>query len=110
MSDLNAQLSEMAAHLMRADVPLMTVREYMVRLTAMWGTFRQRHTTADVAYKQRLDKCRRSEPSATAAKIAAEASPEYAAMRFAKDDEDYAYELYLSCKAALKSVGDETRL
>ena len=106
----NERLAAISADLLQPDAGPQIARRHLVTLTAMWGDFRAEATRTDLAFKRVLRDCRSGGTPANQARIEAEASPEYAAARKAKDDETYVLELIRSCKAAMKSIDAEMGL
>lgn len=104
------RLAQIQAELLQPDVKPQVARKHLVTLTALWGDFQTSAREADIVFKHRMARCRAGNASAAAAKIDAEASPEYAAMRRAKDDEVFVLELIRTCKAAMKSIDEEMRM
>jgi hypothetical protein len=104
------RLAEIQRDLLMPDAGPQTARKHLVTLTAMWGDFRADATRTDLAYKAVLGACRSTHKSAADARMAAEASEEYALARKAKDEEAFCLELIRSCKAAMRSIDEEMRL
>jgi glycerol kinase len=104
------RLAQIQADLLQPDAGPQIARRHLVTLTAMWGDFIATARAADLAYKHVLKRCRSEHKAANIAVIEAETSPEYAAMREAKDNERYVDELIKSCKAAMKSIDSEMQL
>lgn len=104
------RLAKIQADLLQDDAGPQTARTHLVTLTAMWGDFMSTATDKDLAYKRVLPIFRAIHKSAKDAEMHAEASPEYEAMRRAKESEAFVLELIRSCKAAMRSIDEEMRL
>ena len=104
------RLAQIQADLLQPDAGPQVARRHLVTLTAMWGDFSRAATEAELAYAViERDFLAAHEASNRAEKFA-RATPEYARLRRAKADEKFVLELIRSCKAALRSIGDEMRM
>jgi hypothetical protein len=92
------------------DVSPQHVRTYLMTVTGLQATFAQEYRVADLAFKHILWLERQKHKSAADSRMAAETSPQYAAMREAKDWDDLCTKAYQACKVFLSSLDTEMRL
>lgn len=86
------------------------VREFLSVTTALLGSCGREVTEADLAFKSFLAGCRRSLPSAAAARIEAEDSPQYRRKREAEAEFAQCDELVKSLKVMLRSLDSEMKV
>lgn len=85
-------------------------RESLVALTALLGNCSEAYREAELAYKPVLLEHLRAGGKANRAKIEAECSPEYAALREAQDVVKAVQQMIVTCRAYLRSLDEEMRL
>lgn len=93
--------------LLKPDLNPVRASEMLVNLSALLGNINTEIRQRDMEFKKHLLECYKLEEKANRAKIIAETSPEYEAMRVAKDTKDQAIEVMRSLKYFLKSQEEE---
>jgi len=85
-------------------------RTALVQLTALLGSIGDEVRISDVDYKKVLLKALQSGGAANRARIEAECSPEFLRYREAKDVQEQAKQMVVTCRAYLRSLDEEMRL
>jgi len=84
--------------------------ELLTKLTALYGSVLDEIRAADMAYNEILLDALQSDEAANRARIRAQATPQYARMREARDVEKLALELIRTLKVFLRTKQEEMRL
>ena len=85
-------------------------RESLVTLTALLGNCSEAYRHAELAYKPVLLASLNAHSKANRARIEAECSPHYAALREAQDTVKAVQQMIVTCRAYLRSLDEEMRL
>jgi hypothetical protein len=104
------RVAAIQAALLDSEVTPEMARQYLMTLTGLLGSLTTELRVADMAYKHHLHQCYQAEASANRAKIAAEDSVHFDAMKVAKDTHELCIETIRSCKVFLRSLEEEMRL
>jgi hypothetical protein len=104
------QIFAVAHDLRDNQVPPSTVREHLMTLTGLLSNVMAECRSADMEFNSLLLECYRTEETANRAKLTADASPQYARKREAKDTHTLCVEMMRACKAILRSLDTEVQL
>jgi len=92
------------------DLPPTQASDLLNKLTALLGNVLTEVREREMVYRVYYADCRKRYEKANAAKIEAEASPQYAAWREAKDTQVLTEQLIVSLRASVRLHTEEMRL
>lgn len=109
MKTIREIIQEKQGEILKGNLTPVVAAEMLTELSAIIGNLNDEITKRDVEYNKVLLEWYDSESTANRAKIRANITPEYEAMRTARNTKDLAIEMIRSLKYFLRASGDEMR-
>jgi len=107
MKTIRERIQDYQEEILRGDLPPTRAAEILTEISALLGSCNEEITKRDMEYNKILLEWYDKETTANRAKIRANTTPEYEAMRTARNIKELAIELIRSLKFFLKAKEDE---